>query len=262
MSSTATLGRHRAEVAKTSSISVIAKTVSSNVGGVGRQAAVVAAASGLVLTSGIAANAAEPHVQRVSDATSTLNVAAGLAPAVTAASTVKISFAAPAVSSTPAPVAPAVEAQANNVVADATQAADATVAQATQAAAPTVTVTPAPAAQPAPATKSGIGATILAAAYAQLGVVQDCTALVSNSLAAAGINYHGWPAGYLSLGRTESAAEAQPGDLIYYDNAGAGVPHIAVYAGDGMAIHGGFNGSTVKFTAYLGSGPVFIAMGH
>jgi cell wall-associated NlpC family hydrolase len=94
-------------------------------------------------------------------------------------------------------------------------------------------------------------------------VHQDCTALASNALAAAGIHYHGWPAGYLSLGRTVSAAEAQPGDLIYYGDAGAGVPHIAVYVGNGMAIHGGFNGgNTQLFTAYLGSGPTFIAIGH
>ena len=35
--------------------------------------------------------------------------------------------------------------------------------------------------------------------------------------------------------------------------------HIAVYAGNGMAVHGGFNGNqTVVFSANVGSGPVFI----
>jgi peptidoglycan DL-endopeptidase CwlO len=267
LSSNTALGRHRAEVAKSSPISVIAKAVSSNVGGVGRQAAVIAAASGLVLTSGIAANAAEPTVERVSDGGSTLSVNTELAPAVTAASTVKVTFASPAVSSTPAPVvvAPVVEAQSNEVApvaeAAAPAAAQTQAPAAAPAAAPVVTTTEA---APAPkvATGSGIGATIAAAAYAQLGVAQDCTALASNALAAAGIYYHGWPAGYLSLGHTESAAEAQPGDLLYYSDAGAGVPHIAVYVGNGMAIHGGFNGSTVLFSAYIGSGPTFIAIGH
>lgn len=128
--------------------------------------------------------------------------------------------------------------------------------------APVQTTAPAytqPAAVQAP--PAGFGATIVAAALAQLGVHQDCTALVSNSIAAVGIHFHGWPAGYLSLGRTVSAAEAQPGDLIYYGNAGAGVPHIAVYIGGGMAVHGGWNGeNTAVASAYLGSGPVFIRL--
>ena len=87
--------------------------------------------------------------------------------------------------------------------------------------------------------------------------------LVTNSLAAVGINYHGWPAGYLSLGRTVSAAEAQPGDLIYYADGGMGMAHIAVYIGNGQAVHGGWGGGTTAvFSANVGSGPVFIAMGH
>ena len=96
---------------------------------------------------------------------------------------------------------------------------------------------------------SGTGATIAAAAYAQIGVAQDCTALATNALAAAGIHYHGWPAGYLSLGRTVSAAEARPGDLAYYQNGGVGMAHIAVYVGNGMAVHGGWNGGTTRCTA-------------
>ncbi|HEV7167308.1 MAG TPA: NlpC/P60 family protein [Micrococcaceae bacterium] len=254
MTTRAPIARHRAEVPKTNSIAVIAKAVSSNAGGVGRQAAVIAAASGLVLTSGIAANAAQPTAQRVSDASSTLNVQDAVAQNVKADSSVKISFAKSDVTSTPAPAKPVVEVKSNNVVAT-NAAGNAGTLAATPAAAVDVAAKPAVA--------SGIGATIVSAAYAQLGVHQDCTALVSNAIAAAGIFYHGWPAGYLSLGRTVSAAEAQPGDLIYYDNAGAGVPHIAVYIGNGQAIHGGFNGGNTQIaSAYLGSGPVFIAMGH
>jgi cell wall-associated NlpC family hydrolase len=254
MTTRAPIARHRAEVPKTNSIAVIAKAVSSNAGGVGRQAAVIAAASGLVLTSGIAANAAQPTAQRVSDASSTLNVQDAAAQNVKADSSVKISFAKSDVTSTPAPAKPVVEVKSNNVVAT-NAAGNAGTLAATPAAAVDVAAKPAVA--------SGIGATIVSAAYAQLGVHQDCTALVSNAIAAAGIFYHGWPAGYLSLGRTVSAAEAQPGDLIYYDNAGAGVPHIAVYIGNGQAIHGGFNGGNTQIaSAYLGSGPVFIAMGH
>lgn len=106
---------------------------------------------------------------------------------------------------------------------------------------------------------SGKQAAILAAARAQLGVAQDCTMLVTNSLKAVGINFHDWPAGYLSLGPVTNTPE--PGDLIYYVNGGSGMAHIAVYAGNGKAIHGGFNGnSTVEFSANVGSGPVYISM--
>lgn len=83
--------------------------------------------------------------------------------------------------------------------------------------------------------------------------------LVTNALAAVGIHFHDWPAGYMTLGHVITADQAQPGDLLYYMDGGAGVPHIAVYAGNGMAVHGGYNGNqTVVFSAYVGSGPVFI----
>ncbi|WP_309106609.1 NlpC/P60 family protein [Arthrobacter sp.] len=253
MTTRATIARHRAEVTKTNSLAVIAKSVGDNAGGVGRQAAVIAAASGLVLTSGIAANAADTSVQRESTSASTLEVKSATPATISAASTIAISYEKPAVSTTPAPVVeapkPVVEVQ------EAAPAAPAAAATATVAATAT-----APA--PAPAAASGMGASIAAAAYAQLGVAQDCTMLATNSLAAVGINYHGWPAGYLSLGRTVSAAEAQPGDLAYYENGGMGMAHIAVYVGNGQAVHGGWNGGTTAlFSVNVGSGPVFIRVG-
>ena len=101
---------------------------------------------------------------------------------------------------------------------------------------------------------------IAEAALVQVGTTQDCTMLVSNALAANGIYYHGWPAGYLSLGTVTD--DPQPGDLIYYADGGMGMAHIAVYIGNGQAVHGGYNGSeTVVASAYLGSGPVFIRIG-
>lgn len=97
------------------------------------------------------------------------------------------------------------------------------------------------------------------AAMAQVGRIQDCTMLVTNALAQAGINYHNWPIGYMSLGTIIPADQAKPGDLIYYANGGTGWAHIAVYAGNDQAIHGGWNtNQTVIATAYVGSGPVFI----
>ncbi len=48
-----------------------------------------------------------------------------------------------------------------------------------------------------------------------------------------------------SLGTFISASSAQPGDLIYYDDGGFGSAHIAVYAGNGQAVHGGWLGNQV-----------------
>jgi cell wall-associated NlpC family hydrolase len=247
--------RHRAEAPKTNSLAIIAKAVGDNAGGVGRQAAVIAAASGLVLTSGLAANAADANVQRDSAPASTLEVESTVEAPISAASTIAISFEKPAVTTTPAPVVEAPEPEV-----EVQEAAPAPAPAAGTAPVAKVTATaPAAAAPAAPASASGKGAAILSAAYAQLGVVQDCTMLVTNSLAAVGINFHDWPAGYLSLGRTVSAAEAQPGDLIYYADGGSGMAHVAVYAGNGQAVHGGYNGNqTVVFSANVGSGPVFI----
>ncbi|WP_416430165.1 NlpC/P60 family protein [Paenarthrobacter nicotinovorans] len=256
MTSAHKVARHRAEAPKTSSLAVIAKAVTVNAGGVGRQAAVIAAASGLVLTSGIAANAAETNVDRESTSTSALDVQSVAQATIAADSTVAISYERPVVTTVEAP-APVVEEAPAKVEAKASTKSTATAAPATNASLAVSTATPAPA---APAASSGLGAAIAAAAYAQLGVTQDCTMLVTNSLAAVGIHFHDWPAGYLSLGRTVSAAEAKPGDLAYYANGGlAGQAHIAVYVGNGMAVHGGWNGSTTAlFSVNVGSGPVFI----
>ncbi len=77
---------------------------------------------------------------------------------------------------------------------------------------------------------------ILGAALSQIGVNQDCTMLVTNSLAAVGISFHGWPEDYAALG--DWTSNPVPGDIIIYSG------HVAVYAGDGMAVHGGWNGYT------------------
>jgi len=108
---------------------------------------------------------------------------------------------------------------------------------------------------------SSVADIVYSSAMGQVGVYQDCTMLVTNALAAAGIYHHGWPASYLSLGTVVSASEAQPGDVIYYANGGLGMAHVAIYAGGGQAIHGGWQGNqTVVYSAYVGSGPVFIRL--
>ena len=160
---------------------------------------------------------------------------------------------------TPAPAAKAAAPAATTAPKTETKAAAQTPAPAAQ----TKAATPAPAAQTKPAattTPSGSkNAAIYQAALAQVGRYQDCTMLVTNALKSVGINYHDWPAGYMKLGTQVSASQAQAGDLIYYANGGTGLAHIAVYAGNGQAVHGGWLGNqTVVNTANVGSGPVYI----
>ena len=133
--------------------------------------------------------------------------------------------------------------------------------------APVATAAPNVAAKPAApaaaattqAASSNKGAAIYQAALAQLGRYQDCTMLVTNALKAVGINFHDWPAGYMSLGTVVPASQAQPGDLVYYANGGTGLAHIGVYAGNGQAVHGGWLGNqTVLNSANIGSGAVYI----
>ena len=190
------------------------------------------------------------------------------APVAQAAPAVKAAPAAPAAKvAAPAAQTKAAAAPAAKAAAPATQTkAAATPAPAAKAAAPatqTKAATPAPAAQTKPAattTPSGSkNAAIYQAALAQVGRYQDCTMLVTNALKSVGINYHDWPAGYMKLGTQVSASQAQAGDLIYYANGGTGLAHIAVYAGNGQAVHGGWLGNqTVVNTANVGSGPVYI----
>ncbi len=184
---------------------------------------------------------------------------------------------APKAAAVPAPVAapkPAVQAAPKPAAAPAPAPKAAPVAapkpavQAAPAPKPAAAPAPKPAVQAAPAAQrtvtpqnssSGKGSTISSAAMGQLGVGQDCTALVTNALRAAGINHHGWPASYLSLGTQVSAGQAQPGDLVYYADGGMGAAHIAVYIGGGKAVHGGWNGGTTAISGVnVGSGPVFV----
>ncbi|MGN1276785.1 MAG: NlpC/P60 family protein [Floccifex sp.] len=92
-----------------------------------------------------------------------------------------------------------------------------------------------------PAAPSINNSAIANAALAQVGVSQDCTMLVTNSLRAVGINFHGWPEEYLSLGTLTSTPV--PGDICVYSG------HVAIYIGNGQAVHGGWDGYTTVVTS-------------
>ena len=99
------------------------------------------------------------------------------------------------------------------------------------------------------ASNGSVGSTIASAALAQLGRYQDCTMLVTNSLRAVGINFHGWPYEYLSLGTIVPYSQAMPGDIVVYSG------HVAIYIGNGMCVHGGFYGTqTVIYSIHVPNG--------
>ncbi len=96
---------------------------------------------------------------------------------------------------------------------------------------------------------------IVNAALAQLGQFQDCTALVERSLRAIGI-----PAGdlgtqvgeYTGLGGTlVTSGDYAPGDVLIWSGR-----HVAVYIGNGQAVHGGYGGNqTVVAGAFIDGAP-------
>lgn len=105
---------------------------------------------------------------------------------------------------------------------------------------------------------SATNSTIVESAKSQLGAIQDCTVLGEQALKAAGVSGVGdeSPASLMESGTPVS--NPQPGDFVYYEDGGAGVPHNAIYIGDGKAIHSGWEGNqTVVESVDIGSGPSF-----
>ena len=145
---------------------------------------------------------------------------------------------APEQNTTPAPAAPEQTPEQNPTPAP----------EQTPAPAPEETVTPAP-----EQTASSLGDRISSSAQELVGVTDGlwCTQVVQQALANAGVSdaYQLWPDQYQGVyGYYTDSPLA--GDLIYYNNGGRGVDHIAIYIGNGQAVHGNYNGKTVIDDAY------------
>ena len=91
---------------------------------------------------------------------------------------------------------------------------------------------------------------------------QWCTQVVQQALANAGVAnaQQLWPDQYAGYGQFVDGSQAQAGNLLYYNNGGRGIDHIAIYIGNGMAVHGNYNGKTVVASAYVpgAANPQFI----
>ncbi|WP_026544914.1 NlpC/P60 family protein [Arthrobacter sp. 35/47] len=241
--------RHRAVPAQTNTLAVLSKAVSSNMGSAGRQAAVITAASGLVLTAGLPAQAVDAPQRQVS--TSSLVTTVESEP-VSADTSAAISFEREAVTAAPAPVVaapapvlehPVPEADPSPVTVQAVEPAPVQPSPAVQEvalqAAVALPAAPAPAPEPkpapAPAASSSVGAALVASAYAQIGRTQDCTILVEVALRSIGKSVGDLgPEQFYQYGTV--VGSPAPGDLVIRPG------HIAIYVGNGQVISSGMNG--------------------
>jgi cell wall-associated NlpC family hydrolase len=191
----------------------------------------------------MAANAANAPAQKAAAPASAPQAASQVQAPLSASSSVKIAFERPTVKSAPAPVveAPVVEkpaAPAAPRVAAAPVAAKAPVAAPASVAAPapkiTVQSAPSPAKAPA-AAAGGVNASMVSAAYAQLGITQDCTAMVEKALGASGIRVGDLaPMQFMNYGKVVSTP--QPGDMVVQSG------HVGIFVGNGKVLSGGMNG--------------------
>ncbi|GAA2202427.1 hypothetical protein GCM10009849_30790 [Sinomonas flava] len=221
MSSRTMTARHRAVPVRTRPLEAVAQAVSDNAGTIGRQAAVIAAASGLIISAGLPAQAAE--AQREASALS--DVASTAVPSVVASTDAQVSFERPAVESVAAPVVEPVKTQSTAPAAQ-TQTATAQAAVATKSS-PAVD-----------ATVNAAGSSLAAIAYTGIGhpyvwggntpAGWDCSGFTQWVYAQAGISIprvQAW-----SIMR--QTATPAPGDLVV-QNGGA---HVGIYVGNGMMI--------------------------
>lgn len=217
MSSRHTSARHRAQPVRNNALDAMSKAVSANAGTVGRQAAVVAAASGLILSMGLPATAADTTA---GVSASTESGSAQTALAVTAAPTATVSFERPVVKTTAAPKVETIRTQST--------AADRTAGQegsGAEKAAETVSS----------AATSGIAAiayTGIGHSYVWGGTSPvtgwDCSGFTQWVYAQAGISIprtNAWTA-------MKPTSTPKPGDLVM-QNGGA---HVGIYVGNGMMI--------------------------
>lgn len=113
------------------------------------------------------------------------------------------------------------------------------------------------------ASESKYGGKIAEGALSLVGGHMDCTMLATLALqAGTGIYFHGWPEDYRNFPGAREVAwgEAQPGDiLVYRDGSGYDMngpghaDHVAIYIGNGKAVHGGWMGNNVAVASAVTS---------
>lgn len=261
MSKNSTTARHRATPARSIVLEGLAVSAKSQARTLGRPALAVAAASGIAFGVGAPAHAGVTGP----DTTETTNVQAYAAPAAAVAAPAAAAGTVHTVVSgdTLGAISAAYGVALNDVLAANGLAISAVIYPGDQIQIPAAGYAPAaPAAAPAPApvqtaaatapantgmnlsyasasTGSGTGAAILASAYSQVGVGQDCTAMVEKALRSVGLSVGDLaPTQFFQYGTV--VGSPAPGDLVI--TAG----HVGVYAGDGQVVSGGVNGYSTE----------------
>ncbi|GAA1116015.1 C40 family peptidase [Citricoccus alkalitolerans] len=264
MSKRSSAARHRAVPANANPLEAISKAVSSNAGTVGRQAAVVAAASGLVLSIGMPAQGAAPAVRETTSipapgldieraAVTTVNVAA--------AKDAKVELDRASVTSKPAPEpepapepAPEPEYTAasqsesteraersapseSSSTTSSSSSSDESEESSRESSAPQEA-----AAEPAPAAQSSSVGGVVGAAYAGVGVPYvyggkttsgwDCSGFVAWAYRQAGINIPSSTSAIRGSGLFVQTSNPKPGDLVFQNGGG----HVGIYVGNGQMI--------------------------
>lgn len=281
MSTRQVVGRHRATPVRTNPLESISKAVASNAGSVGRQAAVIAAASGLVLTLGVPAQGAGDRVASTApvEGLSAERVAVK-AVSVSASQVKNLDIERAAFTSKPAP-APVVIAVANEVAPRSTTPQTRTTRSASTSARATSSNSsndayapmtresrnnPAPATTaPAPksesistANLSGIAAT--AARYVGSPYVWggntpsgwDCSGFVKYVYAKHGINIARGTSAIRASGQFVRTSNPKPGDLVFQNGGG----HVGIYLGGGKMI-GAQNPKTGTFIHSVSRNPLY-----
>ena len=241
------LGRHRATPVRTNPLESISKAVASNAGSVGRQAAVIAAASGLVLTLGVPA---QGDVSRDASAVPVEGLSAERvavkAVSVSASKAKDLSIERAVFTSEPAP-APVVIAVAKEVAPRSTASetrssndsdAYAPVTRSNRDSAPEASAPKPKGDSMNTANLSGIAAT--AAKYEGVPYVWggntpsgwDCSGFVKYVYAQHGINIARGTSAIRASGQFVRTSSPKPGDLVFQNGGG----HVGIYLGGGKMI--------------------------
>jgi cell wall-associated NlpC family hydrolase len=239
------LGRHRATPVRTNPLETISKAVASNAGSVGRQAAVIAAASGLVLTLGVPAQAT-PNVREAAAApVDTLAAERVAVKAVAVPATVvdKYEIDRAALKSTPAP-------EPEPVVATVANTASETARQSSRDLAPTTRSNVATTAAATAAPKKAVAKTAVSANLSGIAAIAaqyegvpyvwggsspsgwDCSGFVKYVYGKAGINVARGTSALLGSGQFVRTSNPKPGDLVFQNGGG----HVGIYLGNGTMI--------------------------
>ena len=250
MSKRISTARHRATPEKGATLEAMTQAVSRS----GRRAAVIAAASGLVLTAAPAATAAPVQTDRETSTLPATNFklerTSGNTDVITATNNVRLDLGRADLTTTPAPepepepVEETVEEDEVNLEPVTAETADSAEASAPESNSATTTQTASteePETQPAPTASGSLGG-VVSAAYSGVGKPYvwggktpagwDCSGFTAWAYAQAGITIPSSTSAILGSGQFVRTSSPQPGDLVF-QNGGS---HVGIYVGNGQMI--------------------------